>query len=104
MKRFTLMGLLVILLMPVMLLGADGTIWSWFLDRWGTIVGMVVITLGSFAIPGLRTFMVLALKTLVSEKVLKKIFLLVAKKFVLSTKTKVDDIWFAELEKQLKKN
>jgi len=102
MKRFYLIGLLVILV-PVMLLGADGTVWTWFTDRWGTIVAMIGITLGAFAVPGLRTLMVLALKTLVSEAVLKKIFLLVAKKFVLSTKTKVDDIWLEELEKQLKK-
>jgi len=54
-----------------------------------------------FWIPGLRTIMVLALKTLVSEAVLKKIFLEIAQKLVDSTKTKVDDTWLEEIKKKL---
>ena len=93
--------MLVVMLLPVVLLGADGAIWGWVTDRWATVVGVIVILLGAFWIPGLRTLMVLGLKTLVSEKVLKSIFIMLAEKLVASTKTKIDDLWLVELKRRL---
>jgi len=90
-----------ILLLPVMLFGADGGIMGYLQDSWKTIVGMLVVVFGAFWIPGLRTLAILALKTLVSEAVLKKIFIALAEKLVASTKTNIDDIWLAELKKKL---
>ncbi len=100
MKRFNLIVVLAILL-PVMLFGADGGIMRYLQDSWKTIMGVLVVVFGAFWIPGLRTLMILALKTLVSEAVLKKIFILIAEKLVASTKTRIDDIWLAELKKNL---
>lgn len=97
--RFNL--LILAILLPVMLLGADGGVMGYLQDSWKTIVGMLIVVFGAFWIPGLRTLMVLALKTLVSEAVLKKIFIEIAERLVASTKTKVDDTWLAEIKKQL---
>ncbi len=89
------------MLMPVMLLGADFAPLVWLQESWKTIVGVVIVLVGGFWVPGLRTLMVLGLKTLVSEKVLKSIFIMLAEKLVASTKTRIDDLWLAELKKRL---
>ena len=70
-------------------------------DKWQWVVGTLVVVFGGFWVPGLRTLIMLALKTLVSEAVLKRIFLEIAEKLVKSTKTKIDDIWLEELKKKL---
>ena len=101
MKRFNFLTILTILLLPLALFGADGGIMVYLQDSWKTIVGVALIMFGAFWVPGLRTLMVLGLKTLVSEAVLKKIFVALAEKLVASTKTKIDDIWLAELKKNL---
>lgn len=93
--------IIVAMLMPVMLLGAEGGPMIWLVESWKTIVGVIIVMYGAFWVPGLRTIMLLGLKTLVSEKVLKKIFIVLAEKLVASTKTKIDDIWLAELKKKL---
>ena len=90
-----------IILLPVMLMGADFAPLVWLQESWKTILGVILAMFGAFWIPGLRTIMVLGLKTLVSEKVLKSIFIMLAEKLVASTKTKIDDIWLAELKKKL---
>ncbi len=70
-------------------------------DKWQWIVGTLVVVFGGLWVPGLRTLVMIALKTLVSEAVLKRIFLEIAGKLVKSTKTQIDDIWLEELKKRL---
>ncbi len=89
------------MLMPVMLLGADFAPLVWLQESYKLIVGVILVMLGAFWVPGLRTLMVLGLKTLVSEKVLKSIFIMLAEKLVASTKTKIDDLWLVELKRKL---
>lgn len=93
--------IIMVILLPAMLLGAEFGPLVWLQDSWKTIVGVILVMFGAFWVPGLRTIMVLGLKTLVSEKVLKSIFIMLAEKLVASTKTKIDDIWLAELKKKL---
>lgn len=88
-------------MLPMLLLGADGGIMGYLQDSWKTMVGMLILVFGAFWVPGLRGLMMLAIKTLVSEKVLKSIFISIAEKLVASTKTKIDDIWLAELKKKI---
>lgn len=90
-----------LLMVPIMLLGADGGVVGYLQDSWKTIMGVLLLVFGGFWVPGLRTVMLLALKTLVSEKVLKAIFLSIAKKLVDSTKTDIDNIWLDELKKKI---
>lgn len=99
MKRFNI--LILLLMLPMLLLGADGGIMGYLQDSWKTMVGMLILVFGAFWVPGLRGLMMLAIKTLVSEKVLKSIFISIAEKLVASTKTKIDDIWLAELKKKI---
>ena len=89
------------ILLPAMLLGAGSGPLAWLQDSWKTIMGVILVMFGAFWIPGLRTIMVLGLKTLLSEKVLKSIFLMLAQKLVDSTTTKIDDLWLRELKKKL---
>ena len=93
--------IIMVILMPVMLLGAEFGPLVWLQDSWKTIVGVIIVMFGAFWIPGLRTIMVFGLKTLVSEKVLKSIFIMLAEKLVASTATKIDDLWLRELKKKL---
>ena len=100
-RNITFLAMLLIAL-PVMLLGAEGAgPIAWFQESWQIIVGVILVMFGAFWIPGLRTIMVLGLKTLLSEKVLKSIFILLAEKLVASTTTKIDDLWLRELKKKL---
>lgn len=92
---------MLMLMLPMLLLGADGGIMGYLQDSWKTMVGMLILVFGAFWVPGLRGLMMLAIKTLVSEKVLKSIFISIAEKLVASTKTKIDDIWLAELKKKI---
>ena len=99
-KRILPLIILAVVL-PTLLMGAEFAPLVWLQESWKTIVGVIVIMLGAFWVPGLRTLMVLGLKTLVSEKVLKSIFIMLAEKLVASTKTKIDDLWLAELKTRL---
>ena len=62
-------------------------------DKWQWIVGTLAVVFGGFFVPGLRALLMLALKTFLSEAVLKRIFVEIAGKLVKSTKTQIDDIW-----------
>ena len=100
-RNITFLAMLLIAL-PVMLLGAEGAgPIAWLQESWQIIVGVILVMFGAFWIPGLRTIMVLGLKTLLSEKVLKSIFLVLAQKLVDSTETTIDNTWLDELKKKL---
>ena len=71
--------------------------------NWVIIISMITLIIGGFYIPGLRSIWGLAFKSLLSEAVLKRFFITIAEKLVKSTKNPLDDIWLAELKKNLLK-
>lgn len=99
MRRFMWMLIAMVLFMPMVLFA--GGLTEWVKESWLVIVGTIGVVFAALWIPGLRTLVVLGLKTLVSERVLKAIFLALAAKLVKSTTTTVDDIWLEELKKKL---
>ncbi len=103
MKRFYLMWLLAILLMPVMLLGADGGLWTWIKESWMLIVGLLAFLGGGFYVPFIRTLLFHALKAAISGPVLKRLALEALKKYAKSTTTQVDDEWVKEFERRTRK-
>jgi hypothetical protein len=66
-----------------------------------SIVGTVAVIGGGMYIPFVRGFVLMGLKTMISEAVLKKIAIQMVEKLVKSTKNKLDDIWFAEFKKKV---
>jgi len=74
---------------------------EWLQTNWVAIVGTIILVIGGFYIPGLRKIWIIGFKTLLSEKVLTKLFLEIVDKIVKSTKNKLDDAWLEELKKKL---
>jgi len=74
---------------------------EFFSSNWQTIVGVLVIVIGGFYIPGLRKLWIKAFQALLTEKVLTQLFLVVAERLVKSTKTALDDVWLEELKKKI---
>lgn len=103
MKRLNLIGILAILLLPVMLLGADGGILTWIKESWMLIVGLLAFIGGGFYVPVIRTLLFHALKAAISGPVLKRLALEALKKYALSTTTQVDDEWVKEFERRTTK-
>ena len=74
---------------------------EWIQDNWMSVVGTVAVIGGGMYIPVVRGIVLMGLKTMISEAVLKKIAIQMVKKLVKSTKNKLDDIWFAEFKKKV---
>lgn len=74
---------------------------EFFSSNWQTIVGVLIIIIGGFYIPGLRKLWIKAFQALLTEKVLTQLFLVVAERLVKSTKTTLDDVWLEELKKKI---
>ena len=70
-------------------------------DNWMSVVGTVAVIGGGMYIPVVRGIVLMGLKTMISEAVLKKIAIQMVEKLVKSTKNKLDDIWFAEFKKKV---
>ena len=70
-------------------------------EVWMYVTGGLVAVAGGWYIPFLRTIYIAGFKSMMSEAVLKKIFMSVAEKLVKSSKNKLDDIWFEQLKKNL---
>jgi len=102
MKRFNLIVVLAILL-PTMLFGAEGGIMGYLIDSWKTIVGMLVLVFGAFWVPGLRGIMIIGIKVLIGPKMRKLIFIKIAEAWVKSTKNDLDDEWLAGVKAEMKK-
>tara|TARA_Y100001951_G_scaffold56368_1_gene44671 strand:- start:498 stop:800 length:303 start_codon:yes stop_codon:yes gene_type:complete len=77
------------------------TMIEWIQDNWMSVVGTVAVIGGGMYIPVVRGFVLMGLKTMISEAVLKKIAIQMVEKLVKSTKNKLDDIWFAEFKKKV---
>jgi len=74
---------------------------EWIQSNWMSVVGTVAVIGGGMYIPFVRGFVLMGLKTMISEAVLKKIAIQMVEKLVKSTKNKLDDIWFAEFKKKV---
>lgn len=74
---------------------------QWFSENWTGILGGLLAIMGGLYVPVLRGFVIASFKVLLSEAVLKKLFIAVAEKLVKSTKNTLDDIWLEELKKVL---
>jgi hypothetical protein len=71
------------------------------MSNWEIIGGSVLILVGGWYVPFLRSLYIAGFKAMLSEAVLKKVFLSVAEKLVKSSKNKLDDVWFAQMKKNL---
>lgn len=71
-------------------------------DYWEWLLGIVGLLVGGWHVPFIRVIYVAAIKAMMSEKVLKAVFINFAEKLVKSTKNPLDDIWFEQLKKELK--
>ena len=74
---------------------------EWIKDHWLPVVGTIASLVGAAYVPFVRTFVVKGAKALLSEAFLKEMFISLAQKYVSSTKTKLDDVWLAQLRKKL---
>ena len=74
---------------------------EWIQSNWATIVGTVAVIGGGMYIPFVRGLVIMGLKTVISETVLKKIAIQIVEKLVKSTKNKLDDVWFSEFKKKV---
>ena len=74
---------------------------EWIQDNWMSVVGTIAVIGGGLYIPVVRGIVLMGLKTMISEAVLKKIAIQMVEKLVKSTKNKLDDIWFAEFKKKV---
>ncbi len=72
-------------------------------DYWEMILGAAAVLVGGWYVPFLRTMYVAGFKAMVSEKVLKAVFMGMAEKLVKSSKNKLDDVWFSQLKKNMDK-
>ena len=74
---------------------------EWIQSNWTSVVGGVAVVGGALYIPFVRGLVLTGVKTMVSEKVLKKIAVQMVGKHVKSTKNMLDDVWFAEFKKKV---
>ena len=74
---------------------------DWIQSNWMSVVGTVAVIGGGMYIPLVRGLVLTGFKTMISEKVVKKIAIQIVEKLVKSSKNKLDDVWFAEFKKKV---
>ena len=74
---------------------------EWIQSNWMSIVGTVAVIGGGMYIPFVRGMVLMGFKTMVSERVVKKVAVQIIEKLVKSSKNKLDDVWFAEFKKKV---
>ena len=74
---------------------------DWIQSNWMSVVGTVAVIGGGMYIPFVRGIVLMGFKTMISEKVVKKIAVQIIEKLVKSSKNKLDDVWFAEFKKKM---
>ena len=74
---------------------------DWIQSNWMSVVGTVAVIGGGMYIPFVRGIVLMGFKTMISEKVVKKIAVQMIEKLVKSSKNKIDDVWFAEFKKKM---
>lgn len=95
--------IIVAMLMPIMLLGAEGGIMGWMVESWKPILGVLVFMAGGFYVPGVRTLLFHALRAAISGPVLKRMAIEALQKYVDSTETTVDDAFLDEFRRRTTK-
>lgn len=95
--------IVMLILLPVLLLGADGGIMEWAMQSWKLIAGVLAFIAGGFYVPGVRFLLFAALKAAISGPVLKRLAIEALKKYAASTETEVDDAWVREFERRTRK-
>jgi hypothetical protein len=74
---------------------------DWVQNNWMSVVGTVAVIGGGMYIPFVRGMVLMGFKTMVSERVIKKVAVQIIEKLVKSSKNKLDDVWFAEFKKKV---
>ena len=74
---------------------------DWIQSNWMSVVGTVAVIGGGMYIPFVRGIVLMGFKTMISEKVVKKIAVQMIEKLVKSSKNILDDVWFAEFKKKM---
>ena len=74
---------------------------DWVQNNWMSVVGTVAVIGGGMYIPFVRGMGLMGFKTMVSERVIKKVAVQIIEKLVKSSKNKLDDVWFAEFKKSV---
>ncbi len=74
---------------------------EWLTSNWQTVVGTLLALAGMAYVPFVRMLIFKGAKALLSEAFLKEMFIALAEKYVKSTATSLDDVWFAQLKKSL---
>ena len=74
---------------------------DWIQSNWMSVVGTIAVIGGGMYIPYVRGNVLMGFKTMISEKVVKKIAVQMIEKLVKSSKNKLDDVWFAEFKKKM---
>ena len=74
---------------------------EWIQNNVMSVLGTVAVIGGGMYIPFVRGMVLMGLKTMVSEAVIKKIAIQIIEKLVKSSKNKLDDVWFSEFKKKM---
>ena len=74
---------------------------DWIQSNWMSVVGTIAVIGGGMYIPFVRGIVLMGFKTMISEKVVKKIAVQMIEKLVKSSKNNLDDVWFAEFKKKM---
>ena len=70
-------------------------------SNWMIGLGVVAVGVGSFYVPFLNKFIMLGFRSLLSEKVMTKMVVMLLEKAVKSSSNKLDDLWLAQMKKKL---
>ncbi len=74
---------------------------DFIMSNWMVILGVVAVGVGSFYVPFLNKFIMLGFRSLLSEKVMTKMVIMLLEKAVKSSSNKLDDLWLAQMKKKL---
>tara|TARA_Y100000590_G_C15741517_1_gene1020435 strand:- start:4069 stop:4302 length:234 start_codon:yes stop_codon:yes gene_type:complete len=67
-------------------------------NNWEVILATLACAVGGIAVPGVRTFVMIGVRSMVSEKVLTQLAVSALEKAAKSSKNTVDDAFVAELK------
>ena len=71
------------------------------MSNWMIAVGVIALGVGSFYIPFLNKFIMVGFRSLLTEKVMTKMIIMLCEKAVKKSSNKLDDLWLAQMKKKL---
>ena len=71
---------------------------SWITANWEVILATLGVFFGGLYVPGVRGFLITAVRTAISEKVMTEFAISMLEKLAASSKNTVDDAFIAELK------